>query len=163
MLIVSPMLERLADRISREKIVITRNWETTSYLTRWVLIGSTNADVRTVYLHRFERSDADDMHDHPWPFSSIILAGGYYEVTPAKGWSNGQGPTRKRWYGPGRVLNRPAAWIHRIEIPDGHECWTLVFRGIKVRSWGFWCPMGWRPWRDHFAAANRTNGNGCAP
>lgn len=80
------------------------------------------------------------MHDHPWPFVSVILAGGYYEVTPAKGWKDGEGPTQRRWYGPGRVLTRPAEWIHRVEIPPGRDAWTLILRGRKERSWGFWCP-----------------------
>lgn len=162
MLILSPLLTRLADRFARDKAVITRSWEKTPYLTRWTLCGSRYSDARTVFLHRFERSDADEMHDHPWPFVSIILAGGYYEHTPARGWKDGVGPTRRRWYGPGRVLTRPADWIHRIEIPAGGECWTLVFRGTKVRGWGFWCPLtGFRPWRLHAVTAERTGGKGC--
>ena len=162
MLIVSPLLNFVADRVAVAKDVITRSWEATPYLTRWTLCGSRTSDSRTVFLHRFLRSDADEMHDHPWPFRSVILAGGYYEVTPAKGWANGEGPVQRRWYGPGRILTRPAEWIHRIEIPEGHECWTLVFRGTKERGWGFWCPLiGFRPWREHMAAAERTGGKGC--
>jgi hypothetical protein len=161
---VSPLLEALADRLAAERFEITRSREATPYLTRWTLSGRRfEGSGRAVFLHRFHRSDADAdvMHDHPWPFTSIILAGGYYEVTPAKGWSNGDGPVRRRWYGPGRVLTRPAEWIHRVEIPEGRECWTLILRGVKVRSWGFWCPsVGYRPWRMHLARADRT-GRGC--
>lgn len=32
-------------------------------------------------LHVFYRSDADDLHDHPWGFVSMILWRGYVEVT----------------------------------------------------------------------------------
>lgn len=168
MLIVTPLLGRLADRFAAERFEITRSWENVPYLTRWTLVGKRFRGERAVFLHHFQRSDADEMHDHPWPFTSVILAGGYYEHTPAKGWANGSGPTRRRWYGPGRVLTRPANWIHRVEIPDGRDgrdgrdCWTVVFKGEKVRSWGFWCPsIGFRPWREHLAAANRTGGMGC--
>lgn len=156
-------LERLADRFARSRFDITREWSKIPYLTRWALHGDTHTDGRRVFLHRFQRSDADEMHDHPWPFKSLVLAGGYWEITPAAGWRNGNGPTKRRWYGPGSILNRPARWIHRVEIPDGCESWTLVMPGLKVRSWGFWCPnVGFLPWRQHMAnaEANATH-QGC--
>ena len=154
-------LERLADRVAREKHVITRTWSNLPYLTRWALIGRRSEGSRAVYLHRFQRSDADEMHNHPWPFVLVILAGGYYERTPAPGWANGDGPTRLRWYGPGRVLVRPANWVHSVVIPDGREAWTLILRGRKCQSWGFFCPaVGFVPWRTHAANYERT-GTGC--
>lgn len=159
-------LSWIADRLTSERFEITRSWEATPYLTRWTLSGSRfgrdpGHRERAVFLHHFHRSDADEMHDHPWAFTSIILAGGYYEVTPASGWANGVGPVQRRWYGPGRVLTRPAKWIHRVETPAGREAWTLILRGKKEKSWGFFCPhIGYRPWREHLAAAERT-GHGC--
>jgi hypothetical protein len=30
-----------------------------------------------VFLHKFLKSDPDDVHDHPWPYATIILKGGY--------------------------------------------------------------------------------------
>jgi hypothetical protein len=161
------LLTKFLDLVSRDRAEITRSWEATPYLTRWVLLGSrTHSSILGrdcgVYLHRFHRSDADEMHDHPWPFTSIILSGGYWEKTPARGWSNGDGPTQQRWYGPGRVLTRPANWIHSVLIPDGREAWTLVIRGAKAKSWGFFCPhTGYTPWREHRANAEAT-GRGCA-
>lgn len=160
------ILEWLANRIASERSVITRKWEQVPYLTRWTLSGSRYGKdpshrERAVFLHHFQRSDLDELHDHPWPFVSIILAGGYYEVTPAKGWSNGEGPTQRRWYGPGRILTRPANWIHRVEIPEGRDAWTLILRGKKEKSWGFFCKsVGYVPWRDHLANAEAT-GRGC--
>lgn len=155
------LLERLADLVAAERFDITRSWTNVPYLTRWSLLGRREQGNWAVYLHRFQRSDYDELHDHPWPFTSIILAGGYWEVTPARGWANGSGPTKRRWYGPGSVLHRPARWIHRVDIPDGAEAWTLIFRRKKERSWGFWCPsLGFRPWREHLARMEAT-GNGC--
>lgn len=154
-------LERLADRIARERFDITRSWTNVPYLTRWSLLGQRQEGTWAVYLHRFQRSDYDEMHDHPWPFTSIILAGGYWEETPARGWVNGLGPRQKRWYGPGRILTRPANWVHRVVIPDGQEAWTLIVRGKKQRGWGFWCPLtGFMPWRQHLANMDMT-GSGC--
>jgi hypothetical protein len=151
----------LADRLASEKHVITRDLAKIPYLTRWTLLGQRfKGDGNAVFLHRFQRSDADEMHDHPWPFISIILSGGYWENTPGPGWSNGVGPIQRRWFNPGRVLYRPARWIHSVEIPDGKEAWTLILRGKKQRSWGFWCPNGYTPWRVHIANAEAT-GQGC--
>lgn len=158
--------EALADKLAREpRFTITRDWAEVPYLMRWVLLGqsgrSNDGSKLGVYLHRFLRSDQDEMHDHPWPFVSVILSGWYYEVTPARGWANGSGPRQTRWYGPGRILSRPANWIHQVVIPDGREAWTLVFRGPKERSWGFHCPLvGFVPWRQHLATAQKT-GAGC--
>jgi hypothetical protein len=129
-----PWLERWADRHARERFDIGRNGDT--YLTRWTLLGSrTEGTGRAVFLHRFHRGDADDaLHDHPWPFTSVILWGGYYEHTPDRA-----GVARRRWYGPGRALSRAAGWRHRVELPPGRDCWTLVFRGRKEKSWSVFC------------------------
>ena len=35
-----------------------------------------------VFLHRFHKSDPDDLHDHPWNYRTLILKGGYWEYTP---------------------------------------------------------------------------------
>jgi hypothetical protein len=154
-------LEQLVDRISSERFDITREWAQVPYLTRWSLLGRRTEGNWAVYLHRFQRSDYDELHDHPWPFVSVILSGGYWEETPGPGWREGNGPRVKRWYGSGRVLYRPANWIHRVVIPDGKEAWTLILRLKKVRGWGFWCPAsGFTPWRVHLANAERT-GSGC--
>lgn len=82
-------------------------------------------------------------------------------MTPGEGWKDGDGPTVKTWYAPGSVLRRNALWIHSVQIPEGEEAWTLVLRGVKQRSWGFYCPKsGYKPWREHLAAAEAT-GRGC--
>lgn len=121
------------------------------YLTRWTLLGRRFGPGPKLFLHCFHRGDAEDyFHDHPWPFWSLILAGGYHEHTPAG----------RRWCGPLRFLRRPAEWRHRVTLPAGRRCWTLVWTGTKTRSWGFWCPAGWIPWRQH--AANLAAGRaGC--
>lgn len=143
------LLERFLKWLGVERHDIGREGVGT-YLTRWVLYGRKAADgmrrhgdSQKVFLHCFHRGDVEPyFHDHPWPFWSLILAGGYWEHT-AKG---------KRWYGPGSILRRPAHWQHRVELPEGQRCWTIVWTGLKVRSWGFICPQGgWIPWREHEA------------
>lgn len=135
------------------------------YLTRWTLLGKRFGQGGKLYLHCFHRGDAESyFHDHPWPFWSLILWGGYWEFTPGKGatWAPscpvGQ---HRRWYGPLRLLRRPAQWRHRVELPAGRRCWTLVWTGARERSWGFWCPAkGWRHWREH-EASQAAGGSGC--
>jgi hypothetical protein len=88
-----------------------------------------------VYLHEILRSDEDlCLHDHPWRFATLILAGGYDEVLP--------GGVRHR--PPGTFLFRPAKFRHRIECT--RPAWSLVFVGRKCRAWGFFTRLGWRQW-----------------
>lgn len=108
-----------------------------------------------IMLHQIMRSDDDRaLHDHPWPYLSIVLWGGYWEHSE-------NGP---RWFGPGSILARRANWLHRLELTNrfvlvrygssvvhvGTEprpAWTLVFAGARCREWGFQCPDGWRHWK----------------
>lgn len=157
------LLERLLTWLRVERHDIGRKGVGT-YLTRWVLWGTRFGDrpARKVFLHKFWRGDVEPYcHDHPWPFVSVILWGGYYEVTPCPAGHHGCHDVLRKWYGPGSILRRPADWRHRVEVPEGRNCWTLLFIGLKVRSWGFICPgRGWMPWREH--EANQAAGKpGC--
>jgi hypothetical protein len=115
------------------------------YLDRWH-IAHFKCGQR-LYLHYFHRGDAEDYnHDHPWSFWSLILWGGYYEVTPFPDGSD----ERQTWYYPLSLLKRPATWKHRVKLPEGRVAITLVWTGRKERSWGFWCPeRGFVHWRQH--------------
>lgn len=139
------------------------------YLTRWKLIELPDFHVM---LHRFNRSDRDrELHDHPWSFVSVVLWGGYTEVTHAlksdrdlilahggEQFTNATivagMPTRGRFYWPGAVLFRPARWAHRIEIAPGKKAWSLVLAFKKERSWGFFSREGWVRWRSFTADRN---------
>jgi hypothetical protein len=108
-----------------------------AYLTRWTLFKT---HFGQVCLHVFHRSDADDLHDHPWPFLSLILWRGYVEETPRG--------RRRAW--PGMVLFRQAEHRHRVELINGRPAVTLVVMGRRVREWGFITPRGWQQWREYF-------------
>jgi hypothetical protein len=107
------------------------------YLTRYIIFKT---DLISIYLHIFHRSDADDLHDHPWPFLGLILWRGYNEQTP-------QG---KRRFWPGMVLFRPASWSHRVELVNGKRAATLVIVGKRIREWGFFTSSGWVKWTNYF-------------
>jgi hypothetical protein len=126
------------------------------YMTRWFLVGGPVSAGRRVYLHFFHRSDHERaLHDHPWPFVSLVLWPGYFE------WTVGAGKvTHCTWYGPLSILRRRATWQHRVQVLSGRGCWTVVWIGRKERSWGFWCRRGWVPWRE-FIERNDAGLDGC--
>jgi hypothetical protein len=112
--------------------------------------GKREADTsKAVLLHHLFRADADrELHDHPWDFTSEILAGAYTEALPPLGWQPGStlGPCPDgrfaAWSADDRIEHK-ATDLHRIHnIASG--TWTLVTTGPYLRPWGF---HAWnRPW-----------------
>lgn len=93
-----------------------------------------------LWVHKLCRSDHDRaLHDHPWSFISIILKGGYQEVTDV-------GTLEHR---PWSVLLRPAEWRHRVVIQSGKPSWNLIFVFQRRRLWGFWPDNNWCWWRRY--------------
>lgn len=91
-------------------------------------------------IHRIMRSDDDRaLHDHPSWNISVILRGGYYEVTDAG----------MVWRGVGSVVFRRATDKHRLVVPQGGEAWTLFIMGPWQRVWGFHTRDGWVEWRKY--------------
>lgn len=86
-----------------------------------------------VYLHNILVHDKDKhMHDHPWPFFSLILKGGYVEKTLE-----------------GLVVCTPLTFVvHKAHEP--HQVvelfgptWTFVLRGPRRDKWGYHTEKGW--------------------
>lgn len=97
---------------------------------------------RAIRFHHILTSDpGTDMHDHPWDFVSVMLAGAYTEVTP-------DGAVR---YEAPCVITRQAEHLHRLVLDA--PAWTYVVCGPVRRRWGFATPGGWVPWRQHPAAS----------
>lgn len=88
-----------------------------------------------VYLHHILRSDDDrDPHDHPWDYTTAILANGYRESVFFPRTPYGYAHTMtvgdfRRYY---------ARHTHKLELLDGRDTWTLVIAGPTIRRWGFW-------------------------
>jgi hypothetical protein len=81
-----------------------------------------------IYIHNLRRDDQRDLHDHPWPFVSLILNGGYIEIR--------DNPQNDNMYLAGRVLFRRAVHRHRLVVLP--NTWTLVIKVWTCREWGFW-------------------------
>lgn len=117
--------------------------------------GIEHARLGGLLVHRLDAPDPGlDMHDHPWPFVSIVLRGGYFEEFDAVPLDRDQW-----WPRPGRVQSRRhRRWsVHKMPLRVSHRIAavepgtvTLVVRGRKVRDWGFYQPdRGWVDWREY--------------
>jgi hypothetical protein len=77
-------------------------------------------------------------HDHPWPYTTIILAGGYHEHTPVFNKQGEKIAELTKWRGPGSIIHRKANEYHWLELDESvGPATTLFFMGKKERSWGF--------------------------
>lgn len=126
----------------------------------------------SILLHWFARGDDDEaLHDHPWDFSTEILAGGYTEHLPTGGWlanawlgkrliaidphtlpgPDWQARTVRR--NAGERVVKQATDLHCVGAVDPGT-WTLVRTGPRVRDWGFHPPgRPWVPWRQYLDEA----------
>ena len=133
----------LLEKSGRRRIVMDRiNNE--PYLERYYLfLKDRKRFPFNVFLHKFLKSDPDDVHDHPWPYATVILKGGYWEWIPQFN-SKGQKITEiAKWRGPGHFRTCGANSYHRIELDPSVECWTLFMPGPQTREWGFLTREGW--------------------
>jgi hypothetical protein len=96
-----------------------------------------------IFLHKFHKGDPGDVHDHPWPYATLILKGGYWEYTPLFN-SDGQMVGEKgHWRGPGHFRLCGSTSYHRIELEPGVTPWTLFMPGPQTREWGFLVKNKW--------------------
>ena len=128
------------DYLGRHRIIKDRINEE-PYLERYYLfIKDRKKFPFNIFLHKFLKSDPDDMHDHPWGFFTLILWGGYWEYTP-----NG-----KFWRAPGYWNKVDATWIHRVELDNETPCWTLFIPFQNNRIWGFYKNEEWIESEQYF-------------
>lgn len=129
--------------MGRKRIVLDRQSQE-PYLERYYLfLKDRKRFPFNIFLHKFLKSDPDDVHDHPWTYATLILKGGYYEWVPK---FNNQGimiGQIRHWRGPGHFRVCHATSYHRIELIDGVTCWTLFMPGPQKREWGFLVKNNW--------------------
>ena len=117
------------DKLGRKRVILDRE-SNEPYLERYYLFLKDRGSFPfNIFLHKFLKSDPDDLHDHPWGYTTIILSGGYWEYTK-------QG---KFWRKPFFYQTVPATHCHRIEIEyNTSATWTLFIPHKKEREWGFY-------------------------
>lgn len=132
------------------------------YMLRWWVIPRNR--WFNVYLHKILRDDDDRaLHDHPWPSVSFLLSGSVRErfVQPIRDDEQVDWAFSRVLKAPS-IVYRSATFRHRLELLGGRPCWTLFVTGPYQRSWGFWCPQGFVPWRDFVDQTDQGNiGRGC--
>jgi hypothetical protein len=123
----------LLEKLGRKRVIMDRH-SNEPYLTRYYLfLKDRDRFPFNVFLHNFHKGDLDDLHDHPWPFITIIISGGYWEHTPAG----------RHWQGAGSIRYANENSLHRIELEPGVDVWTLFMPGPKRRDWGFLKDQEW--------------------
>ena len=143
------MLLKLLERLGRKRIVMDRV-ENEPYLERYyVFLKERNRFPFNVFLHKFLKSDPDDVHDHPWSYATLILKGGYWEWIPQFNSAGQKIGEVAAWRGPGHFRISPARSYHRIELDPAVTAWTLFMPGPKQRDWGFLVRNQWVQWEEY--------------
>ena len=140
----------MLERLGRRRVIMDRvNNE--PYLERYYLFLKERTWFPfNIFLHKFLKGDPDDIHDHPWPYATLILKGGYYEWIPDGNDEYGLYIQRKVWRGPGHFRISKATSYHRIELKPGVTAWTLFMPGPQKREWGFLVRNKWIQHEKYF-------------
>lgn len=82
----------------------------------------------SIRLHKWIKSDDDRVfHDHPYWFITLVLRGGYKDISP-KGTD---------FLSLGSIRYRPAEHQHTVQLTKS-PTYTLLLAGRPSRRWGFW-------------------------
>ena len=131
------------DSIGRKRIVMDRQSDE-PYLERYYLfLKDRKSFPFNIFLHKFLKGDPDDLHDHPWPYATLILKGGYYEWVPKFNSVGEKIGEIRLWRGPGHFRVCRSYSYHRIELKPGVTAWTLFMPGPQKREWGFLVKNKW--------------------
>jgi len=131
------------ERRGRKRTIMDRDCSE-PYLERYYLLFNTRQHFPfNLFLHHFLKSDPDDVHDHPWPYATLIIKGGYYEWTPIFDATGKKIAETCKWHGAGSFRTARAQQYHRVELDPAVDCWTLFMPGIHQREWGFLTKRGW--------------------
>jgi hypothetical protein len=99
-------------------------------------------------VHHIASSDIPVLHDHPWSFCTLILRGGYTEITPL---TDDGVCLRRKHFGAGTFRFVRANQWHYLEVDKPDGAWTLCISFPKRQSWGFLVDGVKVPWRKYLA------------
>ncbi len=134
---------KLLEKIGRKRIILDRQ-SNEPYLERYyVFLKDRKWFPFNIFIHKFLKSDPADVHDHPWPYASLILKGGYYEWVPQFDSAGKKIGEIRHWRGAGHFRVCSANSFHRIELDPNVECWTMFMPGPQKREWGFLVNNKW--------------------
>jgi hypothetical protein len=146
------MLKQIANfltKIGRQRIILDRE-SNEPYLERYyIFLKERKLFPFNIFLHKFLKSDPDDVHDHPWPYATLIIKGGYWEWIPHFDTVGRKTGEYQVWRGPGHFRVSKARSFHRIELDPDITAWTLFMPGPKQREWGFMVRNQWIQWEEY--------------
>jgi hypothetical protein len=137
------MIKKLMQRLGRHRIILDRQSNEPLLERYYVFLKDRTWFPFNIFVHKFFKSDPDDVHDHPWPYATLILKGGYYEWIPQFDKQGNKFSEIAVWRGPGSFRVCGANSYHRIELDPSVECWTLFMPGPQKREWGFLVNNKW--------------------
>jgi len=147
---------KLLDRLGRKRIIMDRQ-DHEPYLERYyIFLKERTWFPFNVFIHKFLKSDPDDVHDHPWPYATLILKGGYWEWIPQFNSKGIKTCEIAKWRGPGHFRFCKATSYHRIELDPEITCWTMFMPGPQKREWGFLVKNKWIP-NGEYLQPNNNN------
>jgi hypothetical protein len=128
---------------NRKRIILDRQ-SLDPYLERYyIFLKDRKYFPFNIFIHKFLKSDPDDVHDHPWPYATLILKGGYYEWVPEFDKDGVKINETRFWRGPGHFRICSANSFHRIELDPNVTAWTMFMPGPQKREWGFLVDNKW--------------------
>lgn len=131
------MLKKLFKSLDRYRVIMDRQ-DNEPYLERYYFfLKDRDRFPFNIFVHKFLKSDPDAPHDHPWPYFTLILTGGYWEWIPQFDERGRMTCEIGKWRGPGHFRFCRATSYHRIEVDPTVSTYTLFVPGPKQREWGF--------------------------
>lgn len=159
-----PFIHNLFEKMDRVRVIKDRDTKEPYLIRYYLFLKDRKKFPFNITLHKILKSDDPIFHDHPWPFFTIILKGGYCETTPIYEWieepENCSDPRmthtvrkivghKTKWKGPGSIIWHRATDLHYLLLKDEQPCTTLFFMGPQKRNWGFLSKNGWTLWSDY--------------
>jgi hypothetical protein len=149
-------LKNLMQKLGRHRVIMDRQ-NNEPYLERYYLFLKDRKNFPfNIFLHKFLKGDPDDVHDHPWPYATLILKGGYYEWIPQFNPDGTKSCEIRKWRGPGHFRTCHSKSYHRIELVDGITAWTLFMPGPQNRDWGFLVNDQWVQHEEYFKSRSKV-------
>lgn len=152
------LLHKLMVRLDRYRLIPDRRTNL-DYMHRYYLfLKNRKYFPFNITLHKIVRSDDPIFHDHPWPYITIILKGGYWEHTPLFDKHGNKFAEFQAWRGPGSIIMRKAKEFHWLELDETvGPATTLFVMGPQQRDWGFLVgknnkpktKMRWVQWQNY--------------
>ncbi len=127
----------------RKRIIMDRQCDEPLLTRYYLFLKDRKTFPFNIFLHKFHKGDPGDVHDHPWPYATLILAGGYYEWVPEFDSQGKMIGEIRHWRSPGHFRICSSSSYHRIELQEGVTPWTLFMPGPQKREWGFLVKNKW--------------------